>query len=105
MQNRVSDIQEVISKHPDKVPVILIDRLGIMKSTRYITPRDQHVSEFLFHIRKRTVLKENEALFLFVGNTIPLTSQTMGSLYDKYKGVDLMLTMRVEKENSFGYRE
>ncbi|SPN79210.1 Ubiquitin-like protein [Brazilian cedratvirus IHUMI] len=102
MQNHASDIQEVISRHPDKVPVVLIDRLHIMKSTRYITPRDQQVSEFLFHVRKRTTLRENEALFLFVNNTIPLASQTMGSLYDKYKGVDLMLTMRVEKENSFG---
>ncbi len=96
------DIKEFFAKSPDKVPVVIIDNKKILKNNKYLVPRTQTIGEFLVELRRRINLSEYEAFFLFIGNSIPLSSQTLGQLYDKNKSDDMILYMSIEKENSFG---
>lgn len=95
-------IKGLLDRFPQKVPVAMKDPKGILKSTKYLVPRDETVAEFIAHLRQRSTLDPSQALFLFIGNTIPMATKTIGELYDKYKGEDYMLTLGVMKESSFG---
>ena len=51
---------------------------------------------------KRDQLNSNEGLFVFINNIIPLPSDNLKSLYDKYKNKDGYLYLILMKENIFG---
>ena len=42
------------------------------------------IGQFIFIIRKRLLLDESKALFMFINHTIPMTSTPMGAIYDRY---------------------
>lgn len=59
-------------------------RVQGLNKNKYLVPSDLTVGQFYFVIRKRILLKPEEALFFFVHDTIPPTSATMGTLYEVY---------------------
>lgn len=68
----------LVRKGPKAVGIPTIDK------NKYIVPATLTFGEFMFIIRKRIRLGPEKALFLFVGNTIPVASQTMGEVNQHY---------------------
>ncbi len=83
-----ASVQHLLTKYPDKVPVILERHQGSaiaeMVNRKFLVPRDLSVGQFQFMIRKRISLPATDALYLFFHNELPSMSMTMGELYVQY---------------------
>ena len=98
----------IIKKYPDRIPIIVeksdkccgdIDNIDKKK---YLVPNDLTIGQFQYVIRKRIKLQPEKALFIFINNLIPPTSQKLLSAYDEYKDKDGFLYVCYSGENTFG---
>lgn len=105
-EERESESKKIREKYPERVPVIVepADQSSLTKidKTKFLVPEDLTVGGFLTVIRKRIKLGPEQALFIFVNNTLPCTSQTMGSVFYNYKETDGFLYLVYTEENTFG---
>lgn len=105
-EERESESKKIRDKYPDRVPVIVEpadqSRLNKIDKTKFLVPEDLTVGNFLSVIRKRIQLTPEQALFIFVDNTLPCTSQTMGSVFYDNKEKDGFLYIVYTEENTFG---
>lgn len=89
-----TNIQRLIAKYPDKVPIVIERAKGADKSLpdlpnkKFLVPRDLTIAQFLYTIRKRIELEPSRAIYLFFDNTLPSSSITLNELYEKYKNKD-----------------
>ncbi len=104
-------IEELINKHPNRIPVVISSKsYKEHKANRFIVPIDMTVNQFMIILRNRTKINSTEAIFIFVKDyktvakkdIIAPASETIGSLYDKYKDDKLILNLVYEKEAVFG---
>jgi GABA(A) receptor-associated protein len=93
-------------KYPHYIPIIVRakDDKIFLKKQKFLVGGDITVGQFMSILRKKLDnLKPQEAVFLFVNNTIPPTSSFLMSIYSTSKDQDTdMLFMTVCKENTFG---
>lgn len=108
-QKRKEESQKILEKYEDKIPVIVEKHPGAsvndIDKHKFLVPFDMTVAQFIYVIRKRIELTDKEALFIFVDKTLPMTSQTVKSLYDDYKTkkeFDGFLYITYCNENTFG---
>jgi len=103
---RRDEADRIIQKYPARVPVIC-ERSGetnvpLLDKKKYLVPNDLTIGQFIFIIRKRLLLDESKALFMFINHTIPMTSTPMGAIYDRFQNRDGFLYIRYSGENTFG---
>lgn len=103
----ISDVERVLKKYPGRVPVF-IDRAKL-KSTipeidkkKFLVPRGMNISHLMYIIRKRIQLKPEQALFIFINNTLPPNSESVENMYVKHKSKDGFLYINYSTENTFG---
>ncbi|PRP78274.1 LRR receptor-like serine/threonine-protein kinase GSO1-like [Planoprotostelium fungivorum] len=105
--NRRKEFAEKIrGKYPDRIPVIVekapkSDAPEIDKK-KYLVPADITAGKFIFEIRKQIKLNPDQAIFLFVNDTIPATGQLMSQIYEKNRDEDGFLYVTYSGENTFG---
>lgn len=102
---RKLEADRIISKYPDRVPIIVEASNGCkleIDKKKYLVPKDLSMGQFLFVIRKRLKLPAEKALFVFVGNSIAPSTQTLAVLYDQHVSSDGFLKMTFSEENVFG---
>ncbi len=68
---------------------------------KFIVPKTTSVGMFMSILRRRMAMPSEKALFLFVGNTLPTSSTTIGELYTTH-GKHGYLELRYAGENTFG---
>jgi GABA(A) receptor-associated protein len=107
-EDRLTEAKRVLSKYPDRIPIIC-ERSSIashdcplIDKKKYLVPITYTVGEFLFVIRKRLKLPAEKAIFLFVNGIIPSTSSLIGEIYQRHKDIDCYLYMSYSQENTFG---
>ena len=105
-ENRSIESSKIISKYPDRIPVIVekqetTDIVEIDKN-KYLVPRDLTVGQFVYVIRKRMKLPPEKAIFIFVNNQIPMQSMTISTVYNENKDDDGFLYIKYAGENTFG---
>ena len=98
---------ELLSKYPDRVPIILSkrenDELPSLTNTRYLVPCDMACMHFMCTLRKRLTLPPQKALFLFTGkNRLVHNSIPFGQLFASDKCEDGFLRITYASENAFG---
>jgi GABA(A) receptor-associated protein len=103
---RKSESERVTQKYPDRCPVI-VDRLDgalapILKKHKYLVPRDLTVGQLTYIIRKHIKLKPEQAIFIFIKETIPSSSSLIGDVFETKKDVDGFLYAVYTLENTFG---
>lgn len=111
IEQRTAESKKIINKYPGLCPVILsISNDSIFRATdiqspdkfKYLVPNIQ-LSNFIFIIRRKLKVKEHTGLFFLINNSIiPLSSELMHVLYEKYKDPDGFLYMTVTSESVFG---
>lgn len=110
---RISESNRIISKFPDRIPVIVLTKNvtleKLLKKNKFLVPYDLSVSYLLANIRSQIKLEPSKALFLFCDNTLLSGSQTINEIYKNYKykhGIgpskDNFLYISIEEENTFG---
>lgn len=76
------------AKYADRIPVIVekapkSDAPDIDKK-KYLVPAEISVGKFVLEIRKHMKLNPEQAIFLFVNDTLPPTAALMSQIYEKY---------------------
>ena len=103
---RVQESFRVVTKYPDRVPIICdrsVKSLPEIDKKKYLVPVELTVGQFSYVIRRRLFIKPEEALFIFIDNkTIPSINANIGSVYNEYKDKDGFLYLTYAKENVFG---
>lgn len=105
---RKEEAERIRSKYPDRIPVIVEnsensrDKLPLLDKKKFLVPMDLTMSQFIYVIRKRMLLKPEQALFLYVNKTLVPTCQTMMLLYNEHKSSDGFIYFTVMGENTFG---
>ncbi len=105
---RDGELARLHKQFPDRVPVFITkstfakDTLPDIRKHKFLVPSHFIMAEFALVIRKWLLLKPDMAIFIFINNTLPMTSMTMGELYSTYKDDDGVLRMNYASENTFG---
>ena len=106
----MSDIDVIIRKYPDRVPVYIRKSptcksdLNDLEKHKYLVPTDMTMGSFLCVIRKQIKISSTQAIFVFVAKKSVLvpTSSMFGDLYTTHKEDDNMLHLDYTSENTFG---
>lgn len=105
-ENRVEEARRIITKYPDRRPIICEKSkntdLPAIDKKKYLVPYDLSVGQFIYVVRKRMMLKPEDALFLFINGKIMSSNMTIGKLYDTEKDKDGFLYVQYTKESTFG---
>lgn len=103
------EAMRVISKYPDRIPIIVNRAKGagpevpFIDKHKFLVPSDLTIGQFQYVIRKRLLLEPHKALFMFINNCVPPTSALVSTIYDECKDHDtLFLYVTYSMENTFG---
>lgn len=105
---RIKESNRILTKYPDRIPIICEKNVNaskdcpIIEKNKYLLSKDITVGQFMYIIRKRLNIPANKALFLFIGNIIPSSTNHIISLYNSYKDIDNFLYINYSFENTFG---
>jgi GABA(A) receptor-associated protein len=106
VEERLSESSRVTVRHPDRVPIIVEAKpnanLPDLDKHKYLVPKEMTVGQFLYVIRKRLKLKSEQAIFVFVDNKMPSTSELITTLYERSKNEDGFMYILYSGENTFG---
>lgn len=105
-EDRLEESKKILNKYPDKIPVIVeksenTDIEDINKH-KFLVPSNLTANQLNYVIRKRIKLTPEKSMFIFVGNVLPPTSQTLDTIYNNYKDPDGFLYVTYAGENTFG---
>lgn len=106
-EKRKEEADRILKKYPDRVPIIAQrsetdTSIPDIDNKKYLVPRDLSVGQLMYIIRKRIKLAPEKAIFAFIGNTIPPTSQLISQLYQELKDKDGFLYIEIAGESTFG---
>ena len=105
---RLEESDRIKKKYPDRLPVICEAsnktdvNLPTIDKCKFLAPIDLSIGHFLLIIRNRMKLSADKAIFLFIGDTIPSSTETINIAYEKHKDPDGFLYITYSSENVFG---
>ena len=102
---RSKESARVRLSHPERIPVI-VERgntsVKMIDKRKYLVPKDLTIGQFIYVIRKRLDLSPDQAIFVFINNTLPTTSELMINEYNNKKDDDGFLYITYSGESTFG---
>lgn len=108
LKQRISESTRVRKKYPARVPVIVeqlnSSTLPRLDKNKYLVPGDLTIGQFVYILRKRIKLSSDQAIFVFINNTLPACSILISQAYKEYEDEGGFLTMYISEESTFGSR-
>lgn len=102
-ERRLEISNKFLSSYPNKIPIIVNIQNDIkISKNKFIFDKNQPLSSFIINLRKFLILKQDEAIFIFINNILPSQTDLISSLYNKYKDEDGFIYLTVTKESTFG---
>lgn len=103
-----SVLANILQKYPGRVPVFITkthDTRDIpdLPKQKYLVPSHFTMGELIYVIRRQLVLPPEKAIFVFVNNTLPTSSSTVGEIYAIHQDPDGALRVNYTTENTFGF--
>jgi GABA(A) receptor-associated protein len=97
------EYEKIHAEFPHHIPVIVFapDDLNLNKH-KFLIQQDMTVGQFMYILRGRINLNENDAIFLFVNNTMVSVSQLISIVYKEYKNESGFVYLHLQKEATFG---
>lgn len=108
LNDRITESNRVITKYPDRIPIICEKAVNASKDcpdidkNKYLSNKDLTIHQFIYVIRKRINIQSNKSIFVFVNGKIPGSTKTIGEIYDEHKHDDGFLYITYSFENVFG---
>ena len=97
--------EDIFKIHKNKIPVIIqpSENSNIeLDKLKYIVPKDITLQQFHCILIKYIKKNEQQSVIMFINNILPVSSESIGTLYNQYKDKDGFLYITVRKENTFG---
>ena len=107
-EDRLKESTNIKEKHPTRTPIIVErfdknkDNIPDIDKHKFLVPNDLTVGQFLYVIRKRIKLSPEQAIFIYVNNILPSTSEKIIKIYDEHCDSDGFLYIQYSGENIFG---
>ena len=106
-ENRLKEAGRIKLKYPDRIPIIVeisdTDKKNItLDKKKYLVPQDLSIAQFIYVLRKRINLKQEEALFIFFNNKLMASSCLISEIYKNNKNSDNFLYAIISLESTFG---
>jgi GABA(A) receptor-associated protein len=94
-------------KYSDRIPVLCVASLNskdqlLLKKQRFLIPNNFTAGQFLHLLRKQVNLRSDVALYIFINNMIPATSQDFLTLDNEHRSLDGFLYVSYATESTFG---
>jgi GABA(A) receptor-associated protein len=107
LEKRSLESSRLLSKYPDRVPIVINVGKDVPKMDKYkfLVPVGSDgitVGQFSYVVRKRMVLGPEKALYIMCNNVLLPTSELISSVYEKYKSEDSFLYFYIDTDNTFG---
>ena len=103
---RMNESKRIRARYPDRIPIICEraknSSIPNIDKNKFLVPADLNVGQFIYVIRKRINLSPEQAIFIFVNDILPNTSNLISMLYDEHKDKDGFLYVTYSGENTFG---
>jgi len=103
---RKAEAARIRVKYPDRIPVISekSEKSDIpdIDKKKYLVPADLTMGQFVYVIRKRIKLPADQAIFIFVNNTLPPAAALMSQIYKEHADQDGFLYVTYSGESTFG---
>lgn len=106
--SRKEESSKLLSNYPDKVPIIVESQSSgkneyKLDQNRFLVPKLYTFHEFIFHIRRRLILKNSDSLFMTVAeNYFPAMNRTLSSIYNEYQDADGFLYITFSSQPVWG---
>lgn len=103
-----TEFENIQRKWPGRIPVFVLRSrsaspdLPTLPKKKFIVPRGLTFGQFIYVVRKHMELPPEKALFLFIGDTLPVTGAMMSELYERHKSPDGALRVIYTSESTFG---
>jgi len=105
-EQRSTESERIRIKYPDKIPVIVEksknSEIMDIDKRKYLVPSELTVGQFVYVIRKRIKIAPEEAIFLFINDTLPPSSSLISQVYKENKDQDGFLYVVYSGESTFG---
>lgn len=107
LEKRKTESQNMRDKYPDRIPCIIEraasskNSLPLIDKKKFLVPGHMTFGQLILIIRKRIKLDPEQAIFLFVNNVIPPSTQTMDQVYKEHQK-DGFLLATYAAESTFG---
>ncbi len=106
-EKRLEESNKVLNKYLNRIPCIVekcqkCSKINMIDKKKFLVPKDLTMGQFIYVIRKRLKISPQEAIFIFVNNTIPPSSSTISHIYNTQKDPDGFLYFQYSSENTFG---
>lgn len=105
LEERRIESQKVISKYPERIPVIvepLTNDTKDIDKKKFIVSKDMTFGQLIYIIRKRIDVDSSVALFFSVNGSLCTTGSDISSIYENNKDEDNFLYVKYTTENTFG---
>lgn len=105
-EDRIAESSRIRLKYPDRIPVICEkssdSRVAVIDKSKYLVPADLTIGQFIYVIRRRLALPPEQAIFMFIGETIPPSTSLISDTYNEHADLDGFLYATYTDENTFG---
>ena len=99
---RLKSSNIILSKHKNRKPIIIYCEEKDV-NFKFLLLDSHTISIVILNLKQRLKLNNQDSIFLFINKSvIPCPTETILSLYNKYKDKDGYLYIDVKKENTFG---
>jgi len=78
------------------------DNIPDIRKKKFLVPSHFTMGEFVATIRRWLLLSPEQAIFVFINNVLPCTSDTIAKIHEEYKSPDGVLRVTYAAENTFG---
>lgn len=104
-EKRKAEADRIMEKYPDRIPII-VETSEKSKITidrkKFLVPGSLSFGQFVYVIRKRIQLPPDQAIFLFVNNTLPPASALVSQVYNENRSDCGFLFLSLSEESTFG---
>lgn len=105
-EQRKNEASRIRAKYPDRIPVIVEkapkNPVPDIDKHKFLVPADLTVGQFVYVIRKRIKLTPEQAIYVFINNTLPPTAELMANMYREYAEKDGFLYIMYSGETTYG---
>lgn len=109
LATRKEEVENIRSKFPTKIPVIVErfpkeTQLPVLDKTKFLVPQELAISQFLTIIRNRMHLGPTQAFYLLINNkNMASMSKTIAEVYLENKDEDGFLYVTYASQEMFGH--